>query len=165
MYKIAQQLGVSLQGLVAANPHITDPNILFINDVLCVPAPQLPCTSIFQQLPNNEISGSASLFVHTGPRNRIFLDVISTLPPLTDTGYDEYNLYIEKFYAIEGYYDATYQPLVQVPGFESLWATTMDVSNYLSRNTYVTISADTKEFHKMPPGEHKILRSKLLSCK
>ena len=40
MFSIAQQCGVSLQALINANPHITDPNQLFPCDVLCVPCPQ-----------------------------------------------------------------------------------------------------------------------------
>ncbi len=40
MFAIAQQCGVSLQALINANPHITDPNQIFPCDVLCVPCPQ-----------------------------------------------------------------------------------------------------------------------------
>jgi spore coat assembly protein SafA len=37
MFDIAQRFGVSLQALIDANPHITDPNQIFPGDVLCVP--------------------------------------------------------------------------------------------------------------------------------
>ena len=37
MSGIAQRYGVSRDALIAANPHITDPNVLFPCDVLCVP--------------------------------------------------------------------------------------------------------------------------------
>jgi LysM repeat protein len=37
MFSIAQMFGVSLDSLIAANPHITDPNVIFPGDVLCVP--------------------------------------------------------------------------------------------------------------------------------
>jgi len=40
MFAIAQQCGISLQALINANPHITDPNQIFPCDVLCVPCPQ-----------------------------------------------------------------------------------------------------------------------------
>ena len=36
MFSIAQRSGVSLDALIAANPHIPDPNVLFPGDVLCV---------------------------------------------------------------------------------------------------------------------------------
>ena len=53
MFSIAQRFGVSLNALIAANPHITDPNQLFPCDVLCVPCPQTgrvpaSCPSGFQ---------------------------------------------------------------------------------------------------------------------
>lgn len=41
MYFIAQRFGVSLEALIAANPHIPDPSLIFPGDVLCVP-PQVP---------------------------------------------------------------------------------------------------------------------------
>lgn len=37
MFLIARRFGVSLQALIAANPHITNPNLIFPCDVLCVP--------------------------------------------------------------------------------------------------------------------------------
>ncbi|NLP37438.1 MAG: LysM peptidoglycan-binding domain-containing protein [Firmicutes bacterium] len=37
MFLIAQRFGVSLQALIKANPHISDPNMIFPCDVLCVP--------------------------------------------------------------------------------------------------------------------------------
>ncbi|MEW5785790.1 MAG: LysM peptidoglycan-binding domain-containing protein [Bacillota bacterium] len=39
MFSIAQMFGVSLQALIAANPHITNPDQIFPCDVLCVPCP------------------------------------------------------------------------------------------------------------------------------
>ncbi len=43
MFSIAQRFGVTLDALIAANPHITDPNVIFPCDVLCVPGPPAPC--------------------------------------------------------------------------------------------------------------------------
>ncbi len=40
MFFIAQRFGVSLNALIAANPHITNPNLIFPCDVLCVPDPR-----------------------------------------------------------------------------------------------------------------------------
>ena len=37
MWLIAQRFGVSLQALISANPQISDPNLIFPGDVLCVP--------------------------------------------------------------------------------------------------------------------------------
>ena len=43
MFFIAQRFGVSLQALINANPHITNPNLIFPCDVLCVPGPAPQC--------------------------------------------------------------------------------------------------------------------------
>ncbi|WP_350342866.1 LysM peptidoglycan-binding domain-containing protein [Proteinivorax tanatarense] len=37
MYFIAQRCGVSVQALINANPHISNPNVIYPCDVLCVP--------------------------------------------------------------------------------------------------------------------------------
>ncbi len=42
MFTIAQRFGVSLDALIAANPHITNPNLIFPGDVLCVPEVTAP---------------------------------------------------------------------------------------------------------------------------
>lgn len=41
MFFIAQRFGVSLNALIAANPHIPNPNLIFPGDVLCIP-PKFP---------------------------------------------------------------------------------------------------------------------------
>lgn len=50
MFLIAQRFGVSLDALIAADPQIPNPNLIFPGDVLCVPGtapppppPQEPC--------------------------------------------------------------------------------------------------------------------------
>lgn len=42
MWKLAREYEVSVQGLAAANPHISDPDVLYPGDVLCVPEPPPP---------------------------------------------------------------------------------------------------------------------------
>ncbi len=37
MFSIAQRFGVSLQALINANPQVTDPNVIFPGQQLCVP--------------------------------------------------------------------------------------------------------------------------------
>ncbi len=38
MYFIAKRYGIRLQSLINANPHITNPNLIYPGDVLCVPS-------------------------------------------------------------------------------------------------------------------------------
>ncbi|NMB02568.1 MAG: LysM peptidoglycan-binding domain-containing protein [Firmicutes bacterium] len=42
MFFIAQRFGVSLDALIAANPHIPNPSLIFPGDVLCVPQKMPP---------------------------------------------------------------------------------------------------------------------------
>lgn len=41
---IAQRFRISTEQLIAVNPHIADPNVLFPGDVLCVPGFRRPVT-------------------------------------------------------------------------------------------------------------------------
>lgn len=41
---IAQYFGTTKEELIAVNPHITDPNVLYPGDVLCVPGFRKPAT-------------------------------------------------------------------------------------------------------------------------
>ena len=41
MFRIARELRVNIDRLIDANPHIPDPNVLFVGDVLCVPGERL----------------------------------------------------------------------------------------------------------------------------
>ena len=45
MFLIAQRFGVSLNALIAANPHISNPNVICPGDVLCVPGAPDACGS------------------------------------------------------------------------------------------------------------------------
>lgn len=49
VFSIARRFGVSLEELIAANPHISDPNLIYPGDVLCVPvkAPKPTCPGGF----------------------------------------------------------------------------------------------------------------------
>lgn len=54
MFFIARRFGVTLQALISANPHISNPNLIFPCDVLCVPGVDIcrvptTCPSGFQE--------------------------------------------------------------------------------------------------------------------
>ncbi|MGB4637026.1 MAG: LysM peptidoglycan-binding domain-containing protein, partial [Limnochordia bacterium] len=42
MFLIAQRFGVSLNALIAANPQITNPNLIFPGQIVCVPIVSQP---------------------------------------------------------------------------------------------------------------------------
>ena len=49
MFLIAQRFGVSLDALIAANPQIPNPNLIFPGQQICVPAPAPPRPTTFVQ--------------------------------------------------------------------------------------------------------------------
>lgn len=56
--KIAQSIGVPIDLIIANNPHIPDPAVIFPGDVLCVPIPlKLPCCMILTSL-NSDIQNT-----------------------------------------------------------------------------------------------------------
>lgn len=44
MFTIAQIYGITVENLIEINPHIPDPNVLVVGDVLCVPGFRRPVT-------------------------------------------------------------------------------------------------------------------------
>jgi hypothetical protein len=68
MFLIAQRFGVSLQALINANPQITNPNLIFPCDVLCVPGHppphkfKPPCClllTLVKPIPGSDAMGTA----------------------------------------------------------------------------------------------------------
>lgn len=160
LYKIAQQVGISVANLITANPHITDPNILYIGDILCIPGPKPPCAALLLNSPRSPIKGSGSIYIQPGE-----LTVVASLPPLEEQqDIIEYQAYVELQDPITGY-EAISSPLYKVNHYDNLWAARLtDVNNrYVSRNTTITISANRIKY-TTPPGDIKILQGNLLNC-
>lgn len=53
LFLIAQRFGVSLDALIAANPQIPNPSVIFPGQQICVPSPAPPVSSFVQQLQQN----------------------------------------------------------------------------------------------------------------
>jgi len=71
LFTIANRFGVSLQALMAANPQITNPNLIFPGQVICIPGAQVPtvecCMLLFRTanvpiIPGAETGGVARVF-------------------------------------------------------------------------------------------------------
>lgn len=71
LFTIANRFGVSLQALMAANPQITNPNLIFPGQVICIPGAQVPtvecCMLLFRTanvpiIPGAEAGGVARVF-------------------------------------------------------------------------------------------------------
>lgn len=81
MFTIAQRLRVTLQALVAANPHIPDPNVIFPGDVLCVPALIiLPCCVVLRPTAAAPAGVAAAAFAHRDLLGTQAVGFIASLP-------------------------------------------------------------------------------------
>ncbi|SDK24600.1 LysM peptidoglycan-binding domain-containing protein [Natronincola ferrireducens] len=92
MFMIAQIFRVTLASLIAANPHIENPNLIFPGDVLCVPAlMRIPCCVILTPRGTVPFGTGGVAFVNFGPRGGQVINVMATLPPPSFFGnYDSY---------------------------------------------------------------------------
>lgn len=93
MFRIAQFFRTRLEALVVNNPHITDPNIIFPGDVLCVPrlVPFPCCLQLWPRviLP---VGTDAFAFVHTPATGGEAVTVTATLP--LPSAFGDYNVYL-----------------------------------------------------------------------
>jgi len=91
MFFIAQRLGVPLNTLIAANPHITNPNLIFPGDVLCVPpavAPppptvECPCPVTLGDFINRRVEVTTACGVVIGWLSSVQADAITLVLPKT----------------------------------------------------------------------------------
>lgn len=81
MFRIAQMFRTSLEALVANNPHITNPNLLFPGDVLCVPSNlAIPCCILLRPQVNTPFGTLGTALANFGPRGGQAVSVMATLP-------------------------------------------------------------------------------------
>ncbi|MGB9661050.1 MAG: LysM peptidoglycan-binding domain-containing protein [Moorellaceae bacterium] len=81
MFYIAQRLGLSLDDLIAANPQVTDPNLIFPGQVLCIPLkgrPACPHGFIYVVRPGDTLFEIARRFGTTVER------IVAANPQITD---------------------------------------------------------------------------------
>ncbi len=88
MFSIAQRFGVSLNALIAANPHITNPNVINPCDVLCVPGVaelEIPCTALLDPAQSIITDAAGSVLVRFLSTNQRSISVLGVGIPEPST--------------------------------------------------------------------------------
>jgi hypothetical protein len=81
MYRIALMFRTRLEALAVNNPHITNPNLLFPGDVLCVPSNlAIPCCILLRPQVNAPFGTLGTALANFGPRGGQAVSVMATLP-------------------------------------------------------------------------------------
>lgn len=82
LFQIAQLFRIPLQQLVAANPHIPNPNLIFPGDVLCVPGlVPFPCCVVLRARAAVPLGTSGVALVHQAATGGEAVTIAATLPP------------------------------------------------------------------------------------
>ena len=104
LFTIANRFGVPLSALVAANPQITNPNLIFPGQVICIPGAQIPtieCSMLLFRtanvpvLPEAEAAGVARVFQAPNRNGNVLVAAIG-LPPPTALGGNIYVAWIRR---------------------------------------------------------------------
>jgi LysM repeat protein len=93
LFKLSQIFRVTIQALLAANPQITNPNLINVGDVLCVPSlVTIPCAVKLEKRGRVPFGTGGAAYANFGPRGGQAISVMATLPPPSYFG--SYNIYI-----------------------------------------------------------------------
>ncbi len=95
IFLLARQLGVDEGLIIANNPHISDPALIFPGDVLCLPIPiNFPCCAVLNPVPEIPPNAIGSILVTQLPDGRQSATITGVrLPPLVD--FDTYGAEID----------------------------------------------------------------------
>ncbi|WPC40152.1 LysM domain-containing protein [Clostridium sp. JS66] len=123
-YSIAQMFRVRIEALAANNPHITNPNLLFPGDVLCVPGfIPYPCCSTLYPRVRVPFGTNGVVNVNFAPRGGQAISFSATLPQPSIFG--NFNTYIGEISipTIGSFNNQLYAN----PQDPSLWSTRIDL--------------------------------------
>jgi LysM repeat protein len=91
-FMISQMFRVRLEALAVNNPHITDPNVIYPGDVLCVPGLiPYPCCVPLQPRGRVPFGTGGVAYVGFAPRGGQSVSFLATLPP--PAAFGNYNIY------------------------------------------------------------------------
>jgi spore coat assembly protein SafA len=160
MYSIAQKFGVKLADLINTNPQISDPNVIYPGDVLCIPL--LPsqltllCSVLLTPKPQIPSGIIANAIAYIGPTGNDTISIVSNLPaPSASGNFSSYAAHID--YTQSAPLNST------APEPTYSWANTIDLrSEKIMPGVKLFISA----YHNVmspPPGD-LILFEGFFSC-
>jgi LysM repeat protein len=96
-FNIASIFRVRFEALAVNNPHITNPNIIFPGDVLCVPGLiPYPCCIVLKSLVRVPFGSGGVAFVNFAPRGGQSVSIVATLPQPSEFGY--FDIYLGEIY-------------------------------------------------------------------
>lgn len=160
MFTIAQIFRVRLEALVVNNPHITDPNIIFPGDVLCVPALiPIPCCVLLQRQGRVPFATLGTALANFGPSGGQSISVMATLP--TPSFFGNFNGYVATafFPDIGGFGNQ----LFPTPESPPTWATRIDLPTVVSLSRDVSIVVEPFNTATGVSGP-VVLRGSLMGC-
>ena len=151
MYSIAQKFGVKLADLIKANPQISDPNVIYPSDVLCIPGQlpsqlTLPCSVLLTPKAQIATGIIANAIAYIGPTGNHTISIISNMPaPSAFGNYSSYAAYVD--YALS-------KPLYSTTEPTPSWASTIDLGTLkITPSVKVRISANQDPVATPPPGD------------
>jgi LysM repeat protein len=166
LYKIALKFNTTVENLIASNPQLPNPNLIFINQQLCIPNVPLrtPCSIILNSKPDvvSSIRMSAAGLIHTGPNGELSLSIMATLPAPSELSLQRYDIYL-----LTDPPSGVSKQLHSVPNNTNLWATRIDdLEPYIiSQNSIIYISGSPTESAFPPPGDRILLEGSLKNCR
>lgn len=138
MFTIAQRFRTRLEALTVNNPHITNPNLIFPGDVLCVPGQvAFPCCVVLMIVAAVPPGTGAVAFVHIDFSGTQAVSVLATLPPPSTFGAFDGYLAEALIPGINGFGNQ----LFPTPELSPTWATSISLPTaaFLTPDTRVVV--------------------------
>lgn len=160
MYMLSQMFRVRLETLISANPHITNPSVLFPGDVLCVPGLMtIPCSVVLNKQGRVPFGTGGAAYANFGPQGGQAVSVLATLPPPSVFG--NYNAYFATvlFREIGGFGNQ----LFPTPGEVPTWSTRIELPTVVQLTPDVQIIVQPFNTTTGASGP-TILRNDFTSC-
>lgn len=97
LFTIAQIFRVRLETLIANNPHILNPNIIYPGDILCVPGLiHYPCSIILRPVVAVPFGTGGVAYVNFAPRGGQAVSFLATLP--LPSVFGNFDIYVGEIY-------------------------------------------------------------------